>query len=49
MNVAYIKTEKEQRFQDWLKSIEFVDENRKIISTTLEDDDSEDPDNDREE
>jgi len=44
---SYVKTEAEQRFQDWLYSIEFVDENRKLIPLVLEDDDSLDPDNDR--
>ncbi len=38
----------EDEFNNWIDSIEFVDKDGKIIQFTLEDDDSEDPEGDRE-
>lgn len=39
----------EQDFNEWLESIQFVDEEGNPLPTELTEDDSEDPDNDRDE
>lgn len=40
---------KESEFNDWLDSIEFVDEQGKVIAATLLEDASSDPEDDRSE
>lgn len=40
--------EKEKEFNDWLNSIEFVDEKGNISEAKLTDDESDDPEGDRE-
>jgi len=38
---------KEKGFREWIESIEFVDDDGKVVPPELEDDDSPDPENDR--
>lgn len=42
------RLEEEQDLNEWLNSIEFVGENGKIIPHILEEDNSDDPEGDRE-
>lgn len=44
-----MKTEKEKEFNEWMESIEFVDGNNLPLPATLTADDSDDPENDRNE
>ena len=37
----------EREFDAWLDSIRFIDKDGKMLPVTLEDDDSDDPENDR--
>lgn len=43
-----IDIEKEKEFDEWLNSIEFIDENGNIVPPTLEPDPTPDPEGDRE-
>jgi hypothetical protein len=44
----FIDVKKELDFNEWLNSIEFVDEEGKVSETKLTDDESDDPEGDRE-
>lgn len=41
--------QREKAFNEWLESIKFVDKNGKVMPTKLYNDESDDPDGDREE
>ena len=43
-----IDKKSEGEFQLWLESIEFIEEDGKVLEPVLEDDDSSDPEGDRE-
>ena len=45
---AYITKENEKDFREWLRSISFVDKTGKLRPLELKDDDSPDPEGDRE-
>ena len=44
----YVDEKGEKEFNDWLESITFVDKNGKPLPVVLTEDDSDDPENDRE-
>ena len=44
-----INEKREREFSDWLESIVFIDKDRNPLPIILTDDDSDDPENDREE
>ena len=44
----YVDEEGEKEFSDWLESITFVDKDGRPLPVILTDDESDDPENDRE-